>query len=111
MPDHLTIIELPPFSKNIAKILDKDAWETLHDYLASNPEKGVVIPGTGGMRKLRWAGSGRGKRGGARVIYYYHVVGSTIYLLACYTKNTQTDIRPEVKRQLKAMIDQIKSGK
>ncbi len=105
-----TIIELPPFSKKVAKILDKKEQEALHGYLIQHPEKGDVIPGTGGIRKLRWAASGRGKRGGARVIYFYHVVGSKIYLMTCYVKKDQDDISPQVKKQLKAVVDLIKKG-
>ena len=106
----IAIVELPPFSKKAAKILEKEEIEALRAYLLQYPDKGDVIPGTGGIRKLRWAASGRGKRGGARVIYFYHVVGTTIYLMACYTKNEQDDISPAVKKQLKAIVDQIKKG-
>lgn len=105
-----TIIELPPFSKKVAKILDKEEQEALHLYLIQHPDTGDVIPGTGGIRKLRWAASGRGKRGGARVIYFYHVVGSTIYLMTCYLKKDQDNISPQVKKQLKAVVDLIKKG-
>jgi mRNA-degrading endonuclease RelE of RelBE toxin-antitoxin system len=106
----IAITELPPFTKKVAKILNEEELETLRSYLIQHPDKGDVIPGTGGIRKLRWAAGGKGKRGGARVIYFYHVVGSTIYLMACYTKNEQADISPSVKKQLKAIVDQIKKG-
>lgn len=102
------IAELPPFTKKAAKILNPEQQEALHRYLVQNPDKGDVVPGTGGIRKLRWAADGRGKRGGARVIYFYHVVGSTIYLMACYTKKEQDDISPQVKKQLKAIVEQLK---
>lgn len=106
----IAIVELPPFLKKAAKILEKEEIEALRAYLLQYPDKGDVIPGTGGIRKLRWAASGRGKRGGARVIYFYHVVGTTIYLMACYTKNEQDDLSPQVKKQLKAVVEQIKKG-
>ncbi len=106
----ITITELPPFSKKVAKVLSQEEQEALRLHLIQYPDEGDVIPGTGGIRKLRWAASGRGKRGGARVIYFYHVVGTTIYLMACYTKNEQDDISPAVKKQLKAIVDQIKKG-
>lgn len=106
----IAITELPPFSKKVTKILSQEEQEALHRHLIQHPDEGDVIPGTGGIRKLRWAASGRGKRGGARVIYFYHVVGTTIYLMACYTKNEQDDISPAVKKQLKAIVDQIKKG-
>jgi hypothetical protein len=106
----IAIVELSSFSKKAAKILDKEEVAALRAYLLQHPDKGDVIPGTGGIRKLRWAASGKGKRGGARVIYFYHVVGTTIYLMACYTKNEQADIRPEVKKQMATFVAQVKKG-
>lgn len=106
----ITIVELSSFSKKAAKILDKEEVGALRAYLLQHPDKGDVIPGTGGIRKLRWAANGKGKRGGARVIYFYHVVGTTIYLMACYTKNEQADIRPEVKKQMATFVAHVKKG-
>ncbi len=104
------ITEFPSFTKKAGKIFDKEELNELREFLKSNPEKGDVIPGTSGLRKMRWSAGGKGKRGGARVIYFYHVVGFHIYLMACYTKNEQSDLRPEVRKQLKAIIEQIKKG-
>lgn len=106
----VAIVELSSFSKKAAKILDKEEIGALRAYLLQHPDKGDVIPGTGGIRKLRWAATGKGKRGGARVIYFYHVVGTTIYLMACYAKNEQADIRPEVKKQMANFVAQVKKG-
>jgi hypothetical protein len=61
-------------------------------YLAYNPAAGVVIPGTGGVRKLRWGLEGRGKRGGARVIYYYHDAEMPLYLMTAYAKNERENL-------------------
>lgn len=107
---HITLIELPPFKKGSRKILTRAEISELKDYIKLYPKKGNVIAGTGGIRKLRWASSGKGKRGGARIIYFYHVVGTRIYLMAIYTKNDQADISPKVKKQLKAIVDIIKEG-
>lgn len=104
------ITEFPSFTKKAEKIFNKEELSELREFLIENPEKGDVIPATGGLRKMRWASGGKGKRGGARVIYFYHVVGSHIYLMACYTKNEQADLRPEVKKQLKSVIEEIKKG-
>jgi mRNA-degrading endonuclease RelE of RelBE toxin-antitoxin system len=104
------ITELPSFTKKAAKIFDSEELVELRDFLKENPEKGDVIQGTGGLRKMRWTSGGKGKRGGARVIYFYHVVGFHIYLMACYAKNEQEDLRPEVKKQLKSFVEQIKKG-
>lgn len=106
----IAIVELSSFSKKAAKILDKEEIGALRAYLLQHPDKGDVIPGTGGIRKLRWAASGRGKRGGARVIYFYHVVGTTVYLMGCYAKNEQTDLSSADKKHLKSLTVQIKKG-
>lgn len=64
----------------------------LVNYLAYHPAAGVVIPGTGGVRKLRWGLEGRGKRGGARVIYYYHDMEMPLYLMTAYAKNERENL-------------------
>ena len=72
--------------------------------LVANPESGDLIRGSGGLRKLRWAESGRGKRGGLRVIYYWHVPGSVILLLLAYPKNEQENLTPDQLKVLKSII-------
>ena len=62
--------------------------------IAADPRSAPVIPGTGGIRKLRWSGSGRGKRGGVRTIYFFHGEIATIYLLTIYAKGDREDLRP-----------------
>ena len=70
-------------------------------FLTLRPDAGSVMKGTGGMRKLRWAGSGRGKRGGLRVIYYWWVKTERISLLMVYPKNEQDDLTADQLKQLK----------
>lgn len=65
---------------------------SLVDFIAANPEAGDVIPGTGGVRKVRWALPGGGTRGGARVIYYFHNPSFPIFLLAAYGKNEKANL-------------------
>ena len=81
----------------------------LIDYLASNPLAGDVIPGTGGVRKLRWGLEGRGKRGGARIIYFYHNAGMPLFALTAYAKNQQSDMsqndRNDFKRLTALLVD------
>ena len=70
-----------------------DAERTaLIDFLAYNPSAGTVIPGTGGIRKIRWALDGRGKRGGARVIYFFHNLDMPLFLLSAFAKNQHEDL-------------------
>lgn len=74
-------------------------------YLAHNPAEGDIIPGTGGLRKLRWSLAGRGKRGGSRVIYYYHHPENLVLLLSAYAKSQQEDVDAAEKKAIKAAID------
>ena len=78
--------------------------------VADAPEAGAVIAGTGGLRKLRVAFSGRGKRGGARVIYYYWREGESAYLFTAYAKNDQSDLNQADKDVLSAIVSSIKRG-
>jgi mRNA-degrading endonuclease RelE of RelBE toxin-antitoxin system len=84
------------FTRQITEFLADDELNALQWALMADPEKGDLIHGSGGLRKLRWAGSGRGKRGGLRVIYYWHVPGSPILYLTSPTRKTNrtTFLRP-----------------
>jgi len=75
--------------------------------LASNPEAGDVMPGTGGFRKMRWADPerGKGRRGGLRVIYYYFESDQQIWMMTVYGKNEVADLSPAEKKALKAAIE------
>ncbi len=79
-------------------------YAEMQAFLSHRPEAGNVIRGTGGMRKLRWAGSGRGKRGGLRVIYYWWVAKDRISLLLAYPKNEQDDLTVDQIKQLKNQL-------
>ena len=73
--------------------------------LAADPERGPVIPGTGGVRKLRWGQPGRGKRGGIRLIYYVRRSEGVIWMLTIYAKNEAESIAPEILRRIREEID------
>jgi hypothetical protein len=88
----VSVVETPEFLAATRRIMDEEERGLLVDYLARNPLAGDLIPGTGGLRKLRWALEGRGKRGGARVIYYYHSDAIPIFALTAYAKNERADI-------------------
>ena len=79
------------------------------EYLAINPVAGDLIPGTGGVRKLRWALEGRGKRGGARVIYYFHCADVPLFALTAYAKNERLNLtqaeRNDLRRLTKLLIE------
>jgi hypothetical protein len=99
-------VETSVFSGALSKLLGDDGYLALQLALALRPEQGVVIPGGGGLRKLRWALEGRGKRGSLRVIYYWDQAESSIYLLYLYAKNRQGDLTPEQLKQLRRIIQE-----
>jgi len=91
----MVIFETSAFTRAIRSLIDDDAYASLQDALAVNPELGDVIQGTNGLRKVRWAIPGGGKRGGMRVIYYWIMPRDQIYMLLAYAKNRQDDLNPE----------------
>jgi len=101
----LVFLETSIFTRQIAALLPDEELTALQWALMSDPERGDLIRGSGGLRKLRWAGSGRGKRGGLRIIYYWHVPGEAILLLLAYPKNEQSDLSPAQIQILKSLID------
>jgi len=82
--------------------------DELINFLAKNPERGDEIPDTGGLRKLRWAGKGKGKRGGLRVIYYFYNESAPVFLLFIYGKGEQEDLKTEQKKMLKKLAIELK---
>ncbi len=98
----ITVVEMDEFLAATRKLMDDEERAGLVEYLSYHPTAGVVIPGTGGVRKLRWGLEGRGKRGGARVIYYYHDMEMPLYLLTAYAKNEREDLyQSEIKTMRK----------
>lgn len=91
-PAPVSVVETPEFLAAAQRIMDEDERGLLVDYLARNPLAGDIIPGTGGVRKLCWGLEGRGKRGGARVLYYYHGDAMPVFALTAYAKNERADL-------------------
>jgi len=100
----LKFIELPVYSEQIDGLLSAEDHRQLQLNLLEQPDRGDLIRGSGGLRKLRWAGSGKGKRGGIRVIYYLWR-GDTAFLLFAYPKNQQEDLTPAQAKMLKTLIE------
>jgi hypothetical protein len=105
----MTVVETDMFLQRAKAILTESERADLIAYLASNPEVGELIPGTGGARKIRWAVPGKGKRGGARTIYYYHNESIPLFILDIYAKNEKSDLSEADKRSLKRLLAQIPS--
>ena len=99
-------VELPPFELHRSNYLDDDGFVRLQRLLMLDPEAGDVIPGTGGLRKLRFADErrGKGKRGGLRVIYYWWDDGAQFWLFTVYDKDEMSDLTAQQRKALKEMI-------
>ena len=103
----ITIAETESFQKKVVKLLSVDEKSELISYLAENPNSGVLIQGTGGLRKLRWARSGGGKSGGVRVVYFYHSEVMPLYILAVFGKNEKANISAQEKKILAKLIKEL----
>ena len=100
----MLFIEAPTFTRLVQDYLDDDEYAALQWALALRPEAGAIIPGSGGIRKLRWEAKGRGKRGGLRVIYYWRNREGEIVLLTLYAKNEAENIPLNVLREMRKEI-------
>ena len=98
-------IETPFFTKELSRYLSDDEYVELQQHLNEHPEAGSIVPGSGGVRKLRWGISGRGKRGGLRVIYYIRGMRDEIWMLTLYGKNVRENIPSHILKQIKETID------
>ncbi len=101
---YLEFVRLPSFERSAAGVLSEDEIRDLELTLLENPREGAVVADTGGVRKVRLALPGRGKRGSMRVIYLYSPARQTIYLLLCYPKNEQENLTPEQKRRIRQLV-------
>ena len=106
----ITVAETQGFVRAAARIWNEEELAALVDHLAHNPEDGDIIPGTGGVRKLRWGKAGVGKRGGARVIYFYYRPDCPLYLLLAYAKAQATDLSADEKKGVAGFAAIIKGA-
>jgi hypothetical protein len=99
-------VELPPFERRRAEYLDDEALRALQRLLMAQPEAGDLMPGTGGLRKLRFpdARRGKGKRGELRVIYYWWDSGEQFWLFTLYDKDEMADLTAQQRKALRGMI-------
>ncbi len=104
-----TVCETSIFARQAEKLFTKEELQGVIDRLATNPESGDMIPGTGGVRKVRVPAKGQGKRGGARVIYYWFSDHAPIYALLVYGKDRKTDMTLEERKLVSALAAAIKS--
>ena len=105
----ITVAETPLFSRQSREIWDDAGREAFIDFIARNPEEGDLIPETGGVRKIRWARPGSGKRGGTRVIYFYYSSDRPLYLLMVYAKARQENLTAEEKKAIRKLAAILKN--
>ena len=101
----MVFVETHAFTVRIRKLLPDDSYRLLQTALAGAPDLGVVVPGTGGIRKIRWAGSGRGKRGGIRVLYFCHRTSHITLFLFAFAKAELDDLSESQKAALRRIIE------
>ncbi len=106
----MVFVELTPFIAFCQAHWSDDELRELQNFLLASPDAGKVIRGSSGLRKLRWSIPGRGKRGGARVIYYRYVEGERLYLIYAYAKSMQEDLTPEQVVVLAELMKEIDHG-
>ena len=101
----LTVIETPIFRRYADEVWDDDEREAFIDWIAQNPKAGDVIPGATPLRKVRWARTGTGKRGGVRVIYYTTLADGTVSLLIVYPKSTTDNLSKAFLSKLQKLVE------
>lgn len=111
MPASLpTVVETSAFTRRAEKLLSAEEYEDLIFYLARYREAGDEIPGTGGVRKLRFRAFGRGKSGGVRAIYYFYDENTPLYAVFLYGKNEQADLNSAQKKEVRTFAAAIKAA-
>lgn len=101
----MKIVETPIFTRRVNEILSDDEYRLIQNALVLRPDLGKIIQGSGGLRKLRWSGSGRGKRGGSRVIYYWFKGRDTILMLFIYKKKERDELSKEQLNILRELVE------
>ena len=102
----MIIIETSIFTRQVRTLLSGEEYRKLQTALLLHPDRGAIIPGSGGLRKVRWAMQGRGKRGGVRTIYYWAVSNDQILMLLMYAKNEQDNLTPEQLKVLRRIVEE-----
>jgi hypothetical protein len=100
-----TVIETPSFARLASVYWNEEDRTDFINFIAGDPEAGDVVPGSGGVRKVRWGSTGRGKRGGVRVIDFNRLCNGEIWLLLVYRKSVLESIPAHVLRQIKEEIE------
>src|SRR5690349_7666475 len=103
----MTVVETPFFLRKALGLLTDEEREQLIGFVGANPEMGDVVPESGGVRKLRWAAKGKGKRGGVRIIYYFHSHAFPVFLLTVYAKNQKANLTRAERNELRDLVPRL----
>jgi mRNA-degrading endonuclease RelE of RelBE toxin-antitoxin system len=104
----MIFVETSPFTAQLENYLNDDEYREMQNYLLENPNAGMIMRGSGGIRKLRWAARGKGKSGGVRVIYYWANQKEHIYLLTLYSKGEQANIDAATLKRVVKLLEALK---
>jgi hypothetical protein len=104
----VTVAETPLFVRQAEEVWNEAERDEFIAFIAANPQVGDLIPETGGVRKVRWTRKGSGKRGGVRVIYFYHDAERPLYLLMVYAKARRENLSPDEKRMVRKLAATMK---
>lgn len=106
----MTVIETPGFIRDAAAAMTSLERTEMISFLALNPDAGDIMPGTGGCRKIRWKADGRGKRGGVRVIYYFHDESLPLFLLSVFAKNEKANLTKSEQNEMRMLMPRLVAG-
>lgn len=109
MAEWVSVVETATYLAMAEALMSEAERAAIVDLVAQDPQAGDLMQGTGGLRKLRVPLQGRGKRGGGRLITFFHDLGMPVFLVALYAKSVQSDLDPEQRRAAKAVTDAIRA--
>lgn len=106
----MKIITTRTYERAIRRLLSAQSRRDMEVAIAADPDGAPVVPGTGGIRKFRWALPGRGTRGGVRTIYYHHTGTEVVYMLTAYAKSAREDLTMADRKVLTKLVAEIKKN-
>jgi len=106
----ITVVEVEPFPSRADQVWNEEERMEFINFIACHPMAGDRIPGSGGIRKVRWTRQGKGKRGGVRVIYYYHDPSHPLFLLTVYAKSKKDDLSADELRAMRKLVVELRSS-